>query len=353
MWNKTARLSESIAESLSLLGRDVMVITPQINGGARRRWVDGIHITEIDDNPIGSWKENAKRLLMTMKGISEVIVIDSSSWQVVKDEVMYTGDGKEVPVIGIALFGQSVQGERIPSVKTDALIADENSLITDSNTLLVNNEVLRSRICSKFNREVGKLEMASSIVPETTEIIEQSNGHKNIGEVIVVGKIGPELGLEKVIRAMAGLPWLQLKVLGPARSDWELNRINTLIARMGVSDRVKFLGWSRTREVLTAIRAAEILIAPSQVEYFGYAVMDAMQMGTAVVASTANIHIELVDDGNTGLLFQNQDELKAALAQIHEVPELRVQYEEAGSEIIKSSRALTRMADSLAIAIGE
>lgn len=347
MWNRVARLSESIAEALSILGRDVMVVTPQIDGGARRRWVDGIHIVEVADKPRGTWKENAKQAIeANCKGVSEAVVIDGTSWQVAKESFL----GK-IPVLGVVLFGQCTQGERIASTKTDALIAEENELIQKADKVLVNNEILRNRISTQFNREVDKLEMAASTAPEVDAVVDAAS-ERNEGEVVVVGKIGPELGLEKIIRAMPDLPWLKLKVIGIPRSEWEMSRITMLVSRLGLQDRIKFSGWARTREVLAAIRQAEILIAPSLVEYFGYSAMDAMLVGTPVVASTANIHIEIIRDGDTGLLFQNQDELKDALNTLHGMPELRELYSEQALEVIKTDRTINRMAESLAMTIG-
>lgn len=344
IWNKVARLSESVAKSLSLLGRDVLVITPQIaNGGARKRWVDGIHILEVANEPKGQWQVSAAQALQGQRNIDEAVIIDSGAWPPARD--MLKG---KCPVIGIALFGQSIQGERIASLKTDVLVDEENELIAQADHLLVNNEILRDRISKTFNRSVGKLEMSTSEPPEMTMISETHNGSRNDGEVVVVGKIGPELGLEKVIRAMADLPWVKLKVIGMPRSEWEQNRVNSLISRLGVDERVTFVGWARTREVLSAIRSAEIAVVPSQVEYFGYSVMDAMALGTPVIASAVNIHLELIEDGESGLLFQNQEELKYGLTTLHEMPELWKLYADKALEKVRAERSLQRMVDSLA-----
>ena len=122
---------------------------------------------------------------------------------------------------------------------------------------------------------------------------------------------------------MVELPWLKLKIIGMPRSEWAIKRLSDLITRLQLEDRIEFVGWARTREVLAAIRQAELLVAPSQVEYFGYSALDAMLMETPVIASTANIHIELIKDGDSGMLFQNQEELRYALNTLHETKELR------------------------------
>ena len=344
MWNKTARLSESIAEALTLLDRDVIVITPQIYGGARRRWVDGIHIMEVEDNPRGEWIKNAKQAYQSLRGITEAIVIDSAAWQVAKDTIQ-----GNIPVLAIAIYGQAIQGERIASVRTDKLIDEENDMIANADKVLVNNEILRERLIQTFTRDIDKLEMAASTAPEVDTVMEQANGApKREGEVVVVGKIGPELGVEKVMRVMPDLPWLKLNVIGMPRSEWEQNRVNLLINRLNIEDRVKFSGWARTRDVLSAIHNAEMLVAPSQVEYYGYSAMDGMCMNTPVIASTANVHLEIIQDAETGMLFQNQEELKYALSTLHDMEPLRKQFVDKASWSMKNERTINRMAESLA-----
>ena len=344
IWNKVARLSESVAMALAALGREVMVITPQLaNGGAKQRWQDGIHIIEVEDNPRGAWKKNAENALMLQRGIEEIFVIDSGAWPAARAGVL-----ADAQIIGIALFGQSTQGERIASGKTDILVAEENEFITQVGTLLVNNEILRNRIHAAFdNRAVGKLEMSASIPPEVKVVSDACGNKRNEGEIVVIGKIGPELGLEKLIRVMPDIPWMRIKVMGMPYSNLDQTRMEALIARWGLQDRITFTGHARTREVLTAIRQAEILVMPSQVEYFGYSVMDAMLMETPVIASAVNIHPELITDSEDGMLFQNQEELRYALNTFHEMPELRQACASRAKEKIKSERSVLRMASSL------
>lgn len=349
IWNGVARLSESVAEALSMLGRDVIVITPQIiNGGPLRRSVAGIQVLEVNDMPKGSWKANVPQAINCLRGVEEAIVIDSVSWIAAKDVLAEKG----IPVIGIVIFGQSVQGEKIASPKTDALIVEEDEFIRNVDRLLVNNEILRTRIVTSFNREVDKLEMAASYAPETEYIGQRSGIVKESGLIVTVGKIAPELGVEKIIRVMTDLPWIKLKVIGMPRSDWEMKRMAFLLSRLHLEDRVEFLGHQRTRDVLTLIKQAEFLVTPSLVEYFGYSVMDAMIMRTPVIASTANVHIELIEDGDSGMLFQNLEELKYALNTMHETKELKNTYVERSSYLINHVRTIETMASSLAALVG-
>jgi glycosyltransferase involved in cell wall biosynthesis len=100
--------------------------------------------------------------------------------------------------------------------------------------------------------------------------------------------------------------------------------------------------------LLIALRQSEIIVAPALVEYFGYAVMDGMLMRTPVVASTANIHLELVEDNCSGILFQNQDEIKYALAVMHASKEMRETLAIEAFNRITDERQIEVMANSFA-----
>ncbi len=71
-------------------------------------------------------------------------------------------------------------------------------------------------------------------------------------------------------------------------------------------------GDPRLSEVLSR---TTVLAMPSKVDTFGYASLEAMAHGAAVVASTVGAHDELIVDGETGLLVEPDDEdaLVAAL----------------------------------------
>jgi alpha-maltose-1-phosphate synthase len=56
------------------------------------------------------------------------------------------------------------------------------------------------------------------------------------------------------------------------------------------------------------LRRTTVLVAPSRVDTFGYAALEAMAHGVPVVASDVGAHAELVEHGATGLIVPQDDE---------------------------------------------
>ena len=84
-----------------------------------------------------------------------------------------------------------------------------------------------------------------------------------------------------------------------------------------------FPGDSRITQLLARTAA---FVFPSQIDTFGYAVLEAMAAGTPVIASRIAAIPEIVDDGVTGILVSpdaGDDELCAAIATLLEDPDRR------------------------------
>ncbi|NJN26464.1 MAG: glycosyltransferase family 4 protein [Cyclobacteriaceae bacterium] len=100
--------------------------------------------------------------------------------------------------------------------------------------------------------------------------------------------------------------------------DWQLiiagegkikNELNSLAAKMGVGDMVHFIGFSN--EVPALLKAADVFVLTSRYEGMPNALLEAMAMGKANVATRVNGAPELVEDGISGFLTdaENVDQL--------------------------------------------
>lgn len=116
-----------------------------------------------------------------------------------------------------------------------------------------------------------------------------------------VAVLRPEKDHTTLLTAFAALPAVPRAVLvlvgdGPARSGLE-----ALAARLGVADRVRFLGQRPDAQRLLA--AFDVAVLSSQtIENLPYSVLEAMAAGLPVVATAVGALPELVDDGRTGWL---------------------------------------------------
>jgi glycosyltransferase involved in cell wall biosynthesis len=121
-----------------------------------------------------------------------------------------------------------------------------------------------------------------------------------------VGRIAPEKGPELLVDAFANvasrLPELRLIVAGD--SAWR-SRLETALAARGLFGRARLLGF--VRDVERVYATADVVVSTSQAEGCPNAVLEAMAMGRAVVATRVGGTAEIVRDGVDGRLVPRGD----------------------------------------------
>ncbi len=95
-------------------------------------------------------------------------------------------------------------------------------------------------------------------------------------------------------------------------------------ADLGIADKVLFLGYRQ--DVLDVLGSVDLLFYPSLWEPFANTILEAMSVGTPVVASDVGGNPEAIDDGKNGRLVPTEDPAAAAtcLAELLASPELRL-----------------------------
>jgi glycosyltransferase involved in cell wall biosynthesis len=130
-----------------------------------------------------------------------------------------------------------------------------------------------------------------------------------------VGRVSPQKGLVHAIRAMPAVlarhPSAHLVSAGPASDAAWLARLRAEAAALGVAARVHFLG--ARRDVTDWLRACDLFVFPSLYEGLGIALVEAMAVGSACVATEIGPVPEVVTHGADGWLVPPGD--PAALAE--------------------------------------
>lgn len=145
-----------------------------------------------------------------------------------------------------------------------------------------------------------KLQMIPNLIDN--EIGDPSNrAESNVRHLVMVGSLSRLKNQELLIRALPQLPadWVvQLIGDGPARIE-----LQTLVSRLDLESRVRFLGYLPHVETLDLIRHAHALVHASFSETFGLAYFEAAQLGTPVVALNNRVAAWLIPKYVPGLTF--------------------------------------------------
>jgi len=154
--------------------------------------------------------------------------------------------------------------------------------------------------------------------------------------LVAVGRLSAENGFAGLLDALASLGeasgvHLRLVGDGPLRAELEAQA-----ARLGLEQKVAFLGRLPEAETLAAIAASDTLVLSSFMEGLPIVLMEALALGKPVIASRVAGIPELVRDGETGLLFSPSkwDELAAAIRTLATDPALRRRMGTEGPRVI-------------------
>jgi glycosyltransferase involved in cell wall biosynthesis len=113
----------------------------------------------------------------------------------------------------------------------------------------------------------------------------------------LVDRKRPQIAVETLAEVIAAGLDASLAVAGdgPLRPE-----LMALAGRLGVGDRVTFLGGVRETEKWRLYDSADVLLFPSRLEGFGFVVAEAQARGLPVVVAAGTATSEIVVDGETG-----------------------------------------------------
>lgn len=157
--------------------------------------------------------------------------------------------------------------------------------------------------------------------------------------LLVIGRVVERKGVADVIEALEHLPGVELLVAGgPAPdvvdSDPQVMRLGRLARRLGVEDRVRFLGSVSRPDLPALICSADVVVAVPWYEPFGIVPVEAMACGRPVVGSAVGGLLDTVVPGVTGELVppRRPDLLAPVLRDLLGDPARRAAYGQAGRE---------------------
>ena len=136
-----------------------------------------------------------------------------------------------------------------------------------------------------------------------------TEGHPECPLLLYVGRLSAEKDIETLKPILQGIPGARLALVGdgPHRQGLKHHFAGLPVFMPG------FLIGER---LAAAYASSDIFVMPSRTETLGLVVLEAMSSGLPVVAVRAGGIPEMIEDGVSGFLFDNQSEAIAAIQQL-------------------------------------
>jgi glycosyltransferase involved in cell wall biosynthesis len=137
--------------------------------------------------------------------------------------------------------------------------------------------------------------------------------------LLAMGRLHEAKAHDVSLQALAALPdaYLWIAGVGPEEA-----KLKALAEALGVTSRVRFLGWRTDPSAL--YRAADVCVFPSRYEPLGNVVIQAWAHGLPVVAAESQGPKALIEDGRDGILvpIDDTDALAAGVRRLLAEPKL-------------------------------
>ncbi len=143
-----------------------------------------------------------------------------------------------------------------------------------------------------------------------------TGGHPESPLLTYVGRLSAEKSIERLKPILEAFPGARLALLGDGPHHKALREH---FAGMPVT----MAGFLRGDELATAFASSDIFVMPSRTETLGLVILEAMSSGVPVVAARAGGIPELIEDGVTGYLFDEETEAIAAIQNLLRSQETR------------------------------
>ena len=149
------------------------------------------------------------------------------------------------------------------------------------------------------------------------------------------GRLSAQKSLDVGLAALADVEDVTLVIAGDGDQRAPLER---RAAELGVADRVHFLGAQSRERVLELFRAADASLLSSSWENFPHTIVEALAVGTPVLATRVGGVAEVVHDGENGLLVPagDRDALAASIRRFFDDDALRERLRAAAAGSVRA-----------------
>jgi glycosyltransferase involved in cell wall biosynthesis len=194
----------------------------------------------------------------------------------------------------LGLFGgtlEAFQLARTPAVR--ALKGARTAVLRRAEAMIV-----PSRYLAGFAAAWGVDSARLHVIPNPAPPARAADASSRSG-LVFAGRLTRQKALHVALAALAHVPRAELTVIGDGP---DRERLERHAHDAGLNGRVHFLGSRPREQVLDALAGARAAVLPSDWENFPHAAVEALAVGTPIVATDVGGVGEIVTDGINGLL---------------------------------------------------
>ena len=181
-------------------------------------------------------------------------------------------------------------------------------ILSNINCKLANNIILYSEYLikewqmEKYNSKI-LISHRHFINFDKFNIHKPFNKRKNF--IGYIGRLSPEKGVLNLIKCVEHLKNktdFKFLIIGEGSLKWELDKF---VNDENLKDNVNFLGWKSREEISECLNELKLLVLPSYTEGLPNVIIEAMACGTPVLATKVGGIPDLIQDGKTGFILDN------------------------------------------------
>lgn len=148
--------------------------------------------------------------------------------------------------------------------------------------------------------------------------------------ILAAGRLHENKGFDVLLHSLAKMPNVTLWLAGAGPEEANLK---ALCHRLGLDERVRFLGWRN--DVTTLMASVDLFVCPSRHEGLGSIVMESWAHRCPIVATNSQGPGEVISDGKSGLItpIDDVDALANAMQRVLGSDDLRQSLIEGGSQV--------------------
>jgi glycosyltransferase involved in cell wall biosynthesis len=223
--------------------------------------------------------------------------------------------------IPLVMTVHSTEYDRSLGHPWDHILRREELGIQAATRVIAVSRHLRQQLIDRYQAKPSKVRVIYNAV-RPSERLERIDPEKRI--VLYVGRLAMMKGVDTFLRAAAQVvPSFSDVLFVIAGEGPEYERLIQLAAKLGIGDRVMFLGKVSEEEREVLLAGASVFVLPSVVEPFGIAALEAMAAGVPTIVSKTSGVAEMSQGTVFKVDFWDVNEFASRISELLEYPTLR------------------------------